>query len=204
MYTLRSMDKLSRRAVLKGALSGVALGSVPSMALSEQTVPVQRKGRIKQSASRWCYGKTMSLDDLCQAAPAHLGLKGIDLVPSTDLYGPPPCKSTGWCLLDDISPRRRTVPEDGLNRTENHAAPRTRVSRKHCASDQGGERAQRDYVFRQSPRTGRTPRALGKLCDRTQSREKNRRGRRHRRFVLSCSTARWITRIISATTRPGA
>ena len=72
------MDKLSRRTVLKGALSGAAVGAVPSMAWSEQTVPVQRKGRIKQSASRWCY-KDIPLDPLCASA-AQIGLKGIDLL----------------------------------------------------------------------------------------------------------------------------
>ena len=50
MYTLRSMDKLSRRSVLKGALSGVAMASIPSVAWSEQTAPVPRKGRVAHSS----------------------------------------------------------------------------------------------------------------------------------------------------------
>ena len=59
--------------MLKGALSGVAAASVPSLSWSEQTVPVQRKGRIKQSVSRWCY-KEIPLDKLC-AYSAQIGLK---------------------------------------------------------------------------------------------------------------------------------
>jgi len=39
---------------------------------------VVTKGRIQQSASKWCY-KQIELDDLCRAG-ARLGLKGIDLL----------------------------------------------------------------------------------------------------------------------------
>ena len=83
MYTLRSMakssaDKLSRRTILKGALSGAAVASVSSMAWSQQTAPVQRKGRIKQSVSRWCY-KDTPLDQLCIYS-AQIGCKAIDLL----------------------------------------------------------------------------------------------------------------------------
>src|SRR6202162_2239923 len=86
MYTLRSMDKLSRRTMLKGALSGVAIASVPSPSWSEQSAPVQRKGRIKQSVSRWCY-KESPLDRLCVYA-AQIGLKAIDLL-NPDEYDVP-------------------------------------------------------------------------------------------------------------------
>jgi len=37
-----------------------------------------RKGRIRQSASRWCY-KDIPLEKLC-AYGAEIGLKGIDLL----------------------------------------------------------------------------------------------------------------------------
>jgi 5-methyltetrahydropteroyltriglutamate--homocysteine methyltransferase len=40
------------------------VASVSSIAWSEQAAPLQRKGRIKQSASRWCY-KEIPLDQLC-------------------------------------------------------------------------------------------------------------------------------------------
>ncbi len=38
----------------------------------------QLKGRIKQSVSRWCYGK-LTLDELCKAA-ADMGLKSVELL----------------------------------------------------------------------------------------------------------------------------
>jgi hydroxypyruvate isomerase len=43
---------------------------------------VVRKGRLKQSVSRWCYGK-MPLPELCRAV-AEMGLRGIDLLKEED------------------------------------------------------------------------------------------------------------------------
>ena len=64
------------------------MAAVPSLASphsSQQTTPVSRKGRIHQSASRWCY-KDVPLDKLC-AYGAEIGLKGIDLlnIPRSDI-----------------------------------------------------------------------------------------------------------------------
>jgi hydroxypyruvate isomerase len=64
--------------MLKTALSGATMASVPSEAWAEQNAPIRRKGQIKQSVSRWCY-KQIALDDLCAYA-AQIGLKGIDLL----------------------------------------------------------------------------------------------------------------------------
>jgi hydroxypyruvate isomerase len=72
------MTKLTRRTVLKTALTGVTMASVPSAAWPEQSAPIKRKGQIKQSVSRWCY-KQITLEDLCAAA-VQIGLKGIDLL----------------------------------------------------------------------------------------------------------------------------
>jgi hydroxypyruvate isomerase len=108
------MDKLSRRAVLKGALSGVAVGSVPSIALSEQTAPVQRKGRIKQSASRWCY-KEIPLDQLCASA-AQIGLKGIDLL-NPEEYDVP----RRYGLVCSMAYAGGGELTSAMNRVENHA-----------------------------------------------------------------------------------
>ena len=44
--------------------------------------PMQRKGNIRQSVSRWCYPK-MTLDELC-AYSAQIGLKGVDLLEPAD------------------------------------------------------------------------------------------------------------------------
>ena len=64
--------------MLKTALSGATVASVPSEAWEDQNAPIKRKGQIKQSVSRWCY-KQIALDDLCAYA-AQIGLKGIDLL----------------------------------------------------------------------------------------------------------------------------
>jgi hydroxypyruvate isomerase len=69
-------------------------------------------GRLKQSASRWCYAK-MSVDELCRNC-ARLGLKGIDLVnhedwPTIQKYG----------LTPAMTPGAGTIP-NAWNRKENH------------------------------------------------------------------------------------
>jgi hydroxypyruvate isomerase len=80
----------------------------------EQKTGMRRKGRIKQSVSRWCY-ETIPLGDLCMAA-AKIGLKAIDLL-NPDEYEVPGryglvC-SMGYAGGGEIA--------TGLNRTENHA-----------------------------------------------------------------------------------
>ncbi len=114
MYTLRSMDKLSRRTMLKGALSGAALASVPSLAWPEQAVPVQRKGRIKQSVSRWCY-KEIPLDQLCTYG-AQIGLKAVDLL-NPDEYEVP----RRYGLVCSMGYAEGGEIKSALNRVENHA-----------------------------------------------------------------------------------
>ena len=78
-------SKLSRRSLFQGA-SVIATGAVATAALgqngSSQMKRIVKKGRINQSASRWCYNK-LTLDTLC-AAGAKMGLKGIDLLGPRD------------------------------------------------------------------------------------------------------------------------
>jgi len=78
-------SKLSRRSLLHTA-SIVAIGAVGGSAMAQTQGPeikrVVKKGRIKQSASRWCYRK-LTLDQLCLAG-AKIGLKGIDLLSPRD------------------------------------------------------------------------------------------------------------------------
>jgi len=109
-----TMTKLSRRSILKTALSGATMVSIPSVAWAEQDAPVQRKGRIQQSVSRWCYEK-MALTELCAYA-AKIGLKAVDLL-QPDEYEVPArfgliC-SMGYAGGGQIS--------SALNRVENHA-----------------------------------------------------------------------------------
>src|SRR5207253_210389 len=78
-YTRRdAMSTLSRRDLIKTALSGVTAASLPLPSSGNgerQSAPVQRKGRIRQSVARWCY-KDIPLDKLC-AYGAEIGLKKI-------------------------------------------------------------------------------------------------------------------------------
>jgi hydroxypyruvate isomerase len=109
------MDKLSRRTLLKNvALSGAAVVSVPSLWSSEQTTPTPRKGRIKQSVSRWCY-KEIPLDKLC-AYSAQIGCKGIDLL------GPEDYEIPGrYGLVCSMAYGGGGDIPNALNRVENHA-----------------------------------------------------------------------------------
>ena len=96
---------MTRRTVFQ--LAGAA-AAMPS--LSAQPAPL--KGRLKQSAARWCYSK-ISLDDLAREA-ARIGLKGIDLIdykdwPTVQKYG----------LVPAMTPGAGTIG-DGFNRKENH------------------------------------------------------------------------------------
>ena len=95
----------TRRSALKTAAASLIAAGVPTA----QAAP---KGRLKQSACRWCYQK-MAIDDLCRQG-AEMGLSGIDLVepeewPTVKKYGLVPAMVSG----------AGTIP-DGWNRKENH------------------------------------------------------------------------------------
>ncbi|MDP6636508.1 MAG: TIM barrel protein [Phycisphaerae bacterium] len=76
---------LSRRGLFRKA-SIVAAGTLAASATPRtgdaETKRSVKKGRINQSASRWCYRK-LTLDQLCTAG-AKIGLKGIDLLSPRD------------------------------------------------------------------------------------------------------------------------
>jgi hydroxypyruvate isomerase len=95
---------MNRRSALKTA-AGAALAS----ALPVSAVP---KGRLKQSACRWCYAK-IPMDDFCRQA-ADIGLSGIDLVEPPDW---PVIRKYG--LVPTVTQGKATIP-DGWNRKENH------------------------------------------------------------------------------------
>ena len=107
-------NKLSRRAVIRSAFSGIAIASLPSAAWTEQTAPVQRKGRIKQSVSRWCYKET-PLDQLCAYA-AQIGLKAVDLLNPEDYEVP-----RRYGLVCSMGYAGGGEIPSALNRVENHA-----------------------------------------------------------------------------------
>jgi hydroxypyruvate isomerase len=87
---------------------------VPVLAAAPLAVAATtRKGRLKQSACRWCY-KDIPIETLARGF-ADLGLKGMDLIEPEDWavvkkYGLVPSMTTG----------AGTIP-DALNRKENHA-----------------------------------------------------------------------------------
>ena len=75
---------------------------------------VARKGRLKQCVTRGCFGRGMSLPDMCREA-ARLGCKGFDLIGPPDW---PALKEHG--LLPTMVPSASSI-RDGINRKENHA-----------------------------------------------------------------------------------
>jgi hydroxypyruvate isomerase len=111
-----------RRGVLRGAAALVA-ASVGARARGDQARADQvsspgraGRGRLKQSVSRWCFGK-MSLDELASHA-ARIGYQGIDLL------GP-----DEWAVVRKhglVCPMAMlgapVAIEKGLNRVENHPA----------------------------------------------------------------------------------
>ena len=91
------------------------MASLPSVSWSEQTTPIQRKGNIRQSVSRWCYQKT-PLDQLCAYA-AQIGLKAVDLLDVNEWEVP-----RRYGLICSMGYAGGGTIKDALNRTENHAA----------------------------------------------------------------------------------
>jgi hydroxypyruvate isomerase len=104
---------VSRRAVV-GALAGIAAAAAlsPDAIALGSDVRVPRAGRLKQSVSRWCYGK-LSLEDLC-AASKKIGLSAIDLLDQKDWKTP---KQFG--LTCAMANGFGSIPK-GFNRPDNH------------------------------------------------------------------------------------
>ncbi len=90
------------------------MASLSSTTWSETKSATPRKGRIRQSVSRWCYQK-IPLDDLCAAA-AQMGLKAVDLL-NPDEYEIP----RRYGLICSMGYAGGGEIASALNRTENHA-----------------------------------------------------------------------------------
>lgn len=112
---MHSNQLLSRRTMLRHttqALGGTVLLNALTNPLGAaawwQAAPV--KGRLKQSACRWCYNK-IPLDEFAKAAAA-IGLKGIDLLndpnewPVVKKYGLVPTMTTGAGTIPDACNRK--------------------------------------------------------------------------------------------------
>jgi hydroxypyruvate isomerase len=104
-----------RRGVLGGVVALAAAAGLAVVRLGEAAgeAPAVR-GRLKQSVSRWCFGK-MTLDELCGHA-ARIGYEGIDLLEPKDW---PVVRKHGLvCPLGSLG--GPITIEKGLNRVENH------------------------------------------------------------------------------------
>jgi hydroxypyruvate isomerase len=113
------MSVVNRRQVLGTgvacAASALLSASTPSVAEANNPPATQRKGRIHQSVSRWCYSK-IALPDLCKAA-AEMGLKGIDLLGPEEYEIP-----RQYGLICTMAYAGGGEINKGLNRLENHDA----------------------------------------------------------------------------------
>jgi hydroxypyruvate isomerase len=99
-----------RRDVIRGGVGFVTAGS----ALRGHGSEAAAKSGLRQSVSRWCFGK-WSLDELCSHA-ARIGYRGIDLLPPADW---PVVRKHGLvCALGAMG--GPVTIEKGLNRVENH------------------------------------------------------------------------------------
>ena len=107
-----------RRDVLRGGAALVAACVVErgAGAAADQGGTPAARGRLKQSVSRWCFGK-WSLDELCAHA-ARIGYRGIDLLGPAEW---PVVRKHGLvCPLGMLGGPLNI--EKGFNRLEQHAA----------------------------------------------------------------------------------
>jgi hydroxypyruvate isomerase len=104
-----------RRDVIRGGAAFVTVAAA-SRGGGAEAPAKPGGGRLKQSVSRWCFGK-WSLDELCTHA-ARIGYRGIDLVGPADW--PVVAKHGLVCALGSLG--GPLTIEKGLNRVENHGA----------------------------------------------------------------------------------
>jgi hydroxypyruvate isomerase len=110
----QTMTRLTRRDVLKSAISGAAVASLPAASWAQGDAPIKRKGNIKQSVSRWCYEK-IPLDQFCQYG-AKIGLKAIDLLEMGDWEFP-----RRYGLVCSMGYGGGGEIASAMNQVENHA-----------------------------------------------------------------------------------
>jgi hydroxypyruvate isomerase len=101
-----------RRVASEAAAASLVASSVRSLAGEFQTK--QRKGRIRQSVSRWCYEK-IPLEELC-AKGAAMGLQAIDLL-NEDEWDVP----RRYGLVCSMGYGGGGEIRNGMNHLENHA-----------------------------------------------------------------------------------
>jgi hydroxypyruvate isomerase len=136
-----------REAFLAGAAAAVAAGIGGGVSAAQKIVA---KGRLKQSVSRWCYGK-IPMPEFCTAV-ADMGLTAIDLLEEPD-----------WAIVRDhglVCSMRYAGGgsiRDGLNVKANHDAivknfeakiPKAARARRHAGGQLAGsgDRGRRDRI----------------------------------------------------------
>ncbi len=76
---------ISRRSLLKSFAFGAAAAAVPTSLLAQTAEEIEAltvKGDIRQSVSKWCFGK-IPMDEFCKICK-KIGMVGIDLVGPND------------------------------------------------------------------------------------------------------------------------
>ena len=109
---MKQPAKFTRRDGLTAAAGAAGLWFAGTASGEAQTAEQPLKGRIKQSVSRWCYGK-MTLEELCDKSKA-MGITGIDLLRDNEWET---AKQHG--MICPMAYGIASIP-DGWNRTENH------------------------------------------------------------------------------------
>jgi hydroxypyruvate isomerase len=111
------MKRISRRLMIKQAASEVAAVSLAAAPVLSSTIELEtthRKGRIRQSVSRWCYEK-IPLEELSEKGAA-MGLKAIDLLNEDEWEVP-----RRYGLVCSMGYGGGGEIQSGMNRVENHA-----------------------------------------------------------------------------------
>jgi len=95
-------------------VAAASLAATPVLSRASELQTAQRKGRIRQSVSRWCYEK-IPLEVLCEKGAA-MGLKAIDLLNEDEWEVP-----RRYGLACSMGYGGGGEIRSGMNRVENHA-----------------------------------------------------------------------------------
>ena len=108
------MSHFTRRALLKSSVASIAASHLQRLPAATDSSVSARKGRIRQSVSRWCYSH-LTVDQLAEYS-AKIGLLGIDLLQPEEYELP-----RRYGLICTMGYAGGGEITKALNRTENHA-----------------------------------------------------------------------------------
>lgn len=123
-----AQSNLTRRGFLAGTSAGLAMNLAAGGAFAEQA-SMERKGNIRQSVCKWCYGN-QGLDDFAGFC-AGIGIQSIELVDPPEW---PILKKHG--LICAMTPSHSI--HKGLNRTANHEECLAAIRRSIEATAEAG------------------------------------------------------------------